>query len=60
METLLALIGVPRRAMKLVHHLRDFQYEDRLRALHLTMLETRWRRGDLIEVYSKYLEDWTN
>jgi hypothetical protein len=26
--------GVQRRAKKLVHHLKDFQYEKRLRALH--------------------------
>jgi ribonucleases P/MRP protein subunit RPP40 len=44
--------GVQRRATNLVHHLRDFQYEvDRLRAQHLTTLETRRLRGDLIEVF---------
>jgi ribonucleases P/MRP protein subunit RPP40 len=43
--------GIQRRATNLVHHLRGFQYEDRLRALHLTTLETRRRRGDLIEVF---------
>jgi ribonucleases P/MRP protein subunit RPP40 len=43
--------GVQRRATNLVHHLRGFQYEDRLRALHLTTLETRRLRGDLIEVF---------
>jgi ribonucleases P/MRP protein subunit RPP40 len=33
----IALIeGVQRRATNLVHHLRGFQHEDRLRALHLT------------------------
>jgi ribonucleases P/MRP protein subunit RPP40 len=48
----IALIqGVQRRATNLVHHLRDFQYEDRLRALHSTILEIRRLRGDLIEVF---------
>jgi hypothetical protein len=36
--------GVQGRATNLVHHLRDFQYEDRLRALHLTTLDTRLLR----------------
>jgi ribonucleases P/MRP protein subunit RPP40 len=43
--------GVHRRATNLVHYLRGFQYEDRLRALHLTTLETRRLKGDLIEVF---------
>jgi hypothetical protein len=47
----IALVGVQRRATKPVHHFRDFQYEDRLRALHLTTLETRRLRRDLIEVF---------
>jgi hypothetical protein len=46
----IALIRVHRRATRLVHHLRDFQYDDRLRARHLTF-ETGQLRGDLIEVF---------
>lgn len=50
-ENIALIEGVQRKAMKLVHHLKDFQYEDRLRALHLTMLDTRWLRGDLTEAF---------
>jgi hypothetical protein len=42
--------GVQCRAMKLVSSLSNKNYEDRLRVLNLTALETRRLRGDLIEV----------
>ena len=45
------LLGkVLRRATKLIPDLQDKSYEDRLRCLDLTTLETRRLRGDLIEV----------
>ena len=43
--------GVQRRANKLISDLKDKSYEDRLRCLNLTTLETRRIRGDLIEVF---------
>jgi hypothetical protein len=43
--------GVHWRSTKLVNHLRDFQYEDKPRALHLTTLETRRLIGDSIQVF---------
>jgi len=45
------LEGVQRRATKLIFDLKDKCYEDRLRCLNLTTLETRRLRGDLIEVF---------
>jgi hypothetical protein len=42
---------VQRRATKLIPSLRDKSYEDRLKILNLTTLETRRLRGDLIEVF---------
>jgi len=45
------LEGVQRRALKLIDGFKDLSYEERLRAVHLTSLETRRMRGDLIEVY---------
>jgi hypothetical protein len=43
--------GVQRRATKLISDLKDKSYENRLRILNLTTLETRRLRGDLIEVF---------
>ena len=45
------LEGVQRRKTKLILDLKDKSYEDRLRCLNLTALETRRLRGDLIEVF---------
>ena len=42
---------VQHRATKLMTDLRDKKYEDRLRALHPTTLETRRIRRDLIEIF---------
>ena len=44
------LEGVQRRATKLITTIKDELYEDRLRYLNITTLETRRLRGDLIEV----------
>ena len=45
------LEGVQRRATKLITAIKDEIYEDRLRYVNLTTLETRTLRGDLIEVF---------
>ena len=41
---------VQRRATKMVYGFNDFTYEQRLRRLDITILETRRLRGDLIAV----------
>ena len=43
------LLGVRRRATKLISAIEDEIYEDRLHYVNLTTLETRRLRGDLIE-----------
>ena len=45
------LEGVQRRATKLIPDLKDKSYEDRLRCLNLSTLESRRIRGDLVEVF---------
>jgi ribonuclease P/MRP protein subunit RPP40 len=51
--------GVQRRATKLVVGTKGMSYEERLKFLDITTLETRRVRGDLIEVFKimKGLED---
>jgi ribonuclease P/MRP protein subunit RPP40 len=51
--------GVQRRASKLVVWTKGVSYEERLKFLDITTLETRRVRGDLIEVFKimKGLED---
>jgi ribonuclease P/MRP protein subunit RPP40 len=51
--------GVQRRATKLVVGMREKSYEERLKFLDMTTLETRRVRGDSIEVFKimKGLED---
>jgi hypothetical protein len=43
--------SIQRKATKMVIEIRSLQYEDRLRALGLTTLEERRKRGDLIQIY---------
>ena len=45
------LEGVQRRATMMVYGLNDLTYEQRIRRLGITTLETRRIRGDLIEVF---------
>ena len=45
------LEGIQRRATKMVIELRTMEYEDRLKALGITTLELRRKRGDLIQTY---------
>jgi ribonuclease P/MRP protein subunit RPP40 len=51
--------GVQRRATKLVLWTKGMSYEERLKFLDMTTLETRRIRGDLIEVFEilKGIED---
>ena len=42
---------IQRRATKLVEGLTNCKYEDRLKELGLTTLETRMIRADMIEIY---------
>jgi ribonuclease P/MRP protein subunit RPP40 len=46
--------GVQRRATKLIKSLKDETYENRVKMLHLTSMETRQLRGDLIEVFKMF------
>lgn len=43
--------SVLRRATKVVPHLKDLSYEERLRHLKLPSMQYRRERGDMIEVY---------
>ena len=45
------LEGIQKRATKMVIELRGLEYEDRLRELGITDLETRRKRGDLLQIY---------
>ena len=45
------LESVQHRATRMISGLKDFSYEDRLKKLNITTLETRRLRGDLIEVF---------
>ena len=45
------LEGVQRRSLKTIEGFNQLSYENRLKKVHLTTLETRRIRGDLIEVY---------
>jgi hypothetical protein len=46
--------GVQRRATKLIKSLKDETYENRVKKLHLTSMETRRLRGDLIEAFKMF------
>ena len=50
---------IQRRATKTIPELRDLSYEERLKECGLTTLETRWLRGDQIEVF-KILNGYKN
>ena len=45
------LEGIQKRATKMVIELRGLEYEERLRVLGMTSLETRRKRGDLLQIY---------
>ena len=42
---------VHKRATRMIEGLKDWNYEERLRRIHLTTLETRRIRADLLELY---------
>ena len=48
---------VQRRATKMLGHLKNLSYPDRLKKLKLPSLEHRRLRGDMIEVY-KYMNGY--
>ena len=50
---------VQRKVTRMVEGLREYSYEDQLRILGLTTLETRFLRADLIEVF-KILRGFEN
>ena len=43
--------GVQRRATKLIPHLYNVPYEDRLKELNLPSMEYRRKRGDMIQCF---------
>ena len=43
--------GIQKRATKMVIELRSMEYEDRLKELRLSTLESRRKSGDLIQTY---------
>ncbi len=45
------LEGIQKRATKMVIEFRSMEYEERLEVLGLTTLESRRKRGDLIQIY---------
>ena len=50
-KDIIALENVQRRATKLVPHLKEFSYPERLRMLNLPTLAYRRIRGDMIEAF---------
>ena len=50
-KDIVLLDGVQRRSLKTIEGFNQLSYENRLKKVHLTTLETRRIRGDLIEVY---------
>ena len=48
------LEGIQRRATKMVIERRTMEFEDRLKALELTLLELRRKRGDFSSVAAMY------
>ena len=53
------LEDIQQKATRLVPELRKKEYEERLSKLRLTTLETRRKRGVLIEFYTIFKMVWT-
>ena len=47
-----------RRATRLLGHLKDMSYQERLKQLRLSSLEHRRQRGDIIEVFNYIRGDY--
>ncbi len=45
------VVGVQRRATKVIPELRDKPYQERLQSLNLYSMEYRRKRGDMIQTY---------